>query len=81
MGYFLAGDLGGTKALLALYATTGQGYGLVREQRFACGNYDDFSGIIAEFLRGAEEHPQLAAFGVAGPIADGRVRIDRKSVV
>ncbi|MCX5876762.1 MAG: glucokinase [Deltaproteobacteria bacterium] len=75
MGYFLAGDLGGTKALLALYVTTGQGYALVREQRFACGGYDDFSGIIAEFLRGSEEHPQMAAFGVAGPVADGRVRM------
>ncbi|MCX5865435.1 MAG: glucokinase [Deltaproteobacteria bacterium] len=75
MGYFLAGDLGGTKALLALYATTGQGYAQVREQRFACGGYDDFSGIITEFLRGSEEQPQIAAFGVAGPIADGKVRM------
>ncbi len=75
MGYFLAGDLGGTKALLALYVTTGQGYALVREQRFVCGDFDDFSGIIAAFLHGTEEHPQLAAFGVAGPIADGRVRM------
>ncbi len=75
MGYFLAGDLGGTKALLALYVTTGQRYALVREQRFACGGYDDFSGIIAEFLRGSEEQPQMAAFGVAGPIADGKVRM------
>ena len=75
MGYFLAGDLGGTKALLALYVTTGQGYALVREQRFVCASYDDFSGIIAEFLRGPEEHPQIAAFGVAGPIAGGRVRM------
>ena len=73
MGYFLAGDLGGTKALLALYATTGQGYGLVREQRFACSDYGDLSGIIADFLRGAEEQPQMAVFGVAGPVADGKV--------
>jgi len=75
MGYFLAGDLGGTKALLALYATTGQGYAQVREQRFACDGYDDFSGIITEFLRGSEEQPKIAAFGVAGPIADGKVRM------
>ena len=75
MGYFLAGDLGGTKALLALYATTGHGYALVREQRFACGGYDDFSGIIADFLSDSSEHPQMAAFGVAGPVADGRVRM------
>ncbi|MFA7381920.1 MAG: glucokinase [Desulfurivibrionaceae bacterium] len=75
MGCFLAGDLGGTKALLALYVTTGQGYALVREQRFASGDYDDFSGIIADFLRGSELHPQTAAFGVAGPVAGGRARM------
>ena len=75
MGYFLAGDLGGTKALMALYATTGQGYALVREQRFASSDYDDFSGIIAEFLRGSGERPQMAAFGVAGPVVGGRARM------
>ena len=75
MGYFLAGDLGGTKALLALYVTTEQGYALVREQRFVSSDYEDFSGIIADFLRGSEPHPQTAAFGVAGPVADGRARM------
>lgn len=75
MGYFLAGDLGGTKTLLALYATTGQGYSLVREQRFASSGYGDFSGIIAEFLHGSAEHPQMAAFGVAGPVGGGKVRM------
>lgn len=75
MGYFLAGDLGGTKTLLALYGTTGQGYRLVREQRFVSSDYGDLSGIIAEFLHGSAEHPRMAAFGVAGPVAGGRVRM------
>lgn len=75
MSCFLAGDLGGTKALLALYSTTGQGYVLVREQRFASSDYADLSGIIADFLRGSEPLPKIAAFGVAGPVADGRVQM------
>lgn len=75
MNYFLAGDLGGTKTLLALYGTTGEGYGLVREQRFASSDYGDFSEIIADFLHGSAEQPQLAAFGVAGPVAAGKVRM------
>jgi glucokinase len=75
MGYFLAGDLGGTKTLLALYATTGQGYELIREQRFACSGYGDFSGIIADFLHGSEQRPRMAAFGVAGPVDGGKVRM------
>ncbi|MFA7346276.1 MAG: glucokinase [Desulfurivibrionaceae bacterium] len=75
MGYFLAGDLGGTKTLLALYATIGQGYELIREQRFANSGYDDFSGIISDFLRGSEQRPRMAAFGVAGPVGGGKVRM------
>ncbi|HIJ90179.1 MAG: glucokinase [Desulfobulbaceae bacterium] len=75
MDYFLAGDLGGTKTILALYAATEQGYTLIREQRFFSGDYDEFSGIIAEFLRGSDNHPQVAVFGVAGPVADGKVRM------
>lgn len=75
MGYFLAGDLGGTKTLLALYAATEQGYALVREQRFANSGYDDFAGVVADFLHGSPEHPEIAAFGVAGPITEGRVRM------
>lgn len=75
MGYFLAGDLGGSKTILALYATTGEGYCLVREQRFACSDYGDFSGLLADFLRGPEEVPHVAAFGVAGPVVGGRVRM------
>lgn len=75
MGYFLAGDLGGTKTLLALYAATEHGYTLVREQRFANSGYDDFAGVVADFLHGSPEHPEIAAFGVAGPVAEGRVRM------
>jgi glucokinase len=75
MGYFLAGDLGGTKTLLALYAVTEQGYAPVREQRFANSGYDDFAGVVADFLHGSPEHPEIAAFGVAGPITEGRVRM------
>lgn len=75
MGYFLAGDLGGTKTLLALYAATEHGYTLIREQRFVNNNYDDFTGVVADFLHGSPEHPEIAAFGVAGPVAEGRVRM------
>lgn len=75
MGYFLAGDLGGTKTLLAIYAATEHGYTLVREQRFANSGYDDFAGVVADFLHGSPEHPEIAAFGVAGPVAEGRVRM------
>lgn len=75
MGYFLAGDLGGTKTLLAMYAATEHGYTLIREQRFANNNYDDFTGVVADFLHDSPEHPEIAVFGVAGPVTEGRVRM------
>ncbi|MFQ6759352.1 glucokinase [Desulfovibrionaceae bacterium CB1MN] len=76
MAYFLAGDLGGTKTILAMYAATDDGYVLLREQRFANSAYGDFSEIVAAFLHGSEQHPQAAAFGVAGPVVSGqRVRM------
>ena len=75
MGYFLAGDVGGTKTFLALYAATALGYSLVREQRFVSADYDDFAGIVADFLRSSGEQPQSAVFGVAGPVVGGRARM------
>lgn len=75
MGYFLAGDVGGTKTFLALYAVTAEGYSLIREQRFASADYEDFAGILADFLRASEEKPHTAVFGVAGPVVGGKVRM------
>ena len=75
MGYFLAGDVGGTKTLLAMYVTTEHGYTLIRERRFANSGYDDFSGVVADFLHDSPEHPDIAAFGVSGPVTGGRVRM------
>lgn len=75
MAYFLTGDLGGTKALLALYRLTAQGCELVRERRFAVSAYPGFSPIVADFLSTGKEQPQLAVFGVAGPVLHGRAQL------
>ncbi|BBL71601.1 glucokinase [Methylogaea oryzae] len=69
----LAGDVGGTKTLLALYRCENGALGLLREARYASGDYSGLPEIAASFLGG--ERPHSACFGVAGPVADGRCRI------
>lgn len=75
MGYFLAGDLGGTKTILALYESDGDGVTLLREQRFASGAQGGFDEILAVFLRECPVRPYAAAFGVAGPVLGGQAKI------
>jgi len=67
---FLAGDIGGTKTVLALYEDEAMGQPL-REETFANHNFDSLTAIIKEFL-GEEETAvlQRASFGVAGPVRD-----------
>lgn len=72
----LAGDVGGTKTLLALYrGQAGLSSGslrLVREARFVSADFDGLAGMIVNFLAG--EPVAAACFGVAGPVAQGRCR-------
>jgi len=67
----LAGDVGGTKTLLALYSEEeGVAGGAIRETRFENGKYSSLEAIILEFLREAEVKPAVASLGVAGPVDD-----------
>lgn len=70
----LAGDIGGTKSNLALYAVEPLGRpSLLRTQSFPSSHYDGLDAIVREFLGGGTEHPVAAAFGVAGPVFDNAV--------
>jgi glucokinase len=64
---FLAGDIGGTKTVLALYeganVTTPK-----REQTFANHDFDSLAAIIDQFLKEETAVPHNACFGVAGPV-------------
>jgi glucokinase len=67
---FLAGDIGGTKTVLALYENDDV-VNPTREETFANHNFDSLTAIIEQFL-GEEKTavPQRACFGVAGPVRD-----------
>ncbi|TAN48135.1 MAG: glucokinase [Methylococcaceae bacterium] len=66
----LAGDVGGTKTLLALYAVRGHNLQLLREARYASADFDGLADMLVNFLAG--EPVAAAGFGVAGPVAGGR---------
>lgn len=68
----LAGDMGGTKTLLALYRCEAGRVELLREARYASGAFSGLGEIVAAFLGG--EAPLAACFGVAGPVVEGRCR-------
>lgn len=69
--YLLAGDLGGTKTLLALAELVDGRPRLVVEQRFDSRAYPDFASLLARFIDEAGQRIDAACLGLAGP-TDGR---------
>jgi glucokinase len=69
----LAGDIGGTKSLLGLFRRVGGRLRASREQKFASQEFPSLAAIIDRFLDG--ERIDGAAFGVAGPVVDGRSHV------
>ncbi|NWH05423.1 glucokinase [Desulfobacter latus] len=72
----LAGDIGGTKTVLGIYAERTQVPGNpVHETRFKNVEYQSFESIVKRFLDQTGAKPQAACFGVAGPVKDRHCRI------
>ena len=68
----LAGDIGGTKTVLALYTKNSQGIlTCEQEQTFVSADYPKFYDILAVFLQ-QNRVIDSACFGIAGPIVDQR---------
>jgi glucokinase len=68
----LAGDIGGTHARLALLHPDGRA---VRKTEFASRKFPSLEAVVTEFLASVSPKPRVtaAAFGVAGPVVNGRV--------
>lgn len=67
----LAGDIGGTKTLLAIYSGEGKKWTLEREQRYISRDYPNLEEIITAFLQEGKGDVSAACFGIAGPIKEG----------
>lgn len=69
----LAGDVGGTKTALAVYERGGDGeFRALAEGVYASAAHENFAEVIAQFRKTVPGHVDAAAFGVAGPVQDGR---------
>ncbi len=73
----LAGDIGGTKTLLAIAEVEGRRVQIVEEKRFASGDHADFVTLTRKFLDQIGEAPSHACFGVAGPVVAGRSELTK----
>jgi len=70
----LAGDIGGT-TLVWLFSNAEVGnLRLIAEHIFPSRDYKDLGEIVSKFLKETSARPEVACFGIAGPVHNGRVR-------
>ena len=69
----LAGDIGGTHARLAVVDVDERRVHIVREARYPSSEYPSLAPVVRTFLDAGSDAPERAAFGVAGPVSEGRV--------
>ena len=75
----LAGDIGATKTLFAIFSVSEGRVLKAREERFITKDCGSFEEAIRKFLD--DEVPDLISFGVAGPVMDGKVNITNVGTV
>ena len=71
----LAGDIGGTKSRLALFAEGGSPREPLAEELLPSGSFGGVEPLIREFLRRTARSPERACLAVAGPVIDGRAAV------
>jgi|SRR5579863_131468 len=69
----LAGDIGGTNARLAYFQPQNGHFRLISERVFASRDFRELGDIVSKFLEEAHTRPDIACFGIAGPVHHGRV--------
>jgi glucokinase len=75
MEMLLAGDIGGTKTILALFDPDNDTNAPLQERRFPSDRYTSLEAIINEYLTDVAVEIAAAAFGVAGPVTNGHAQI------
>jgi glucokinase len=71
----LAGDIGGTNSRLAYFQAQNGHLQLVSERIFPSREYSEFGEIVTKFLDDTATRPDVACFGIAGPVHNGRVEV------
>jgi glucokinase len=73
--FLLAGDIGGTKTILALFSHEKGPLQPLFEVSYPSNDYTGLDTIITDFFSQADVTAAKACFGVAGPVRDGRAVI------
>lgn len=69
----LAGDVGGTKTILALFDTEGDDIKCIKKEQFSSTHYQTFTQLLTSFLTDTDcIQIKAACIGVAGIVANGR---------
>jgi len=71
----LAGDIGGTKTMLAVFAPRLGVHTPIVSATFTSGRYSSLGAMVQEFLATHPVTVEQASFGVAGPVVGGQARI------
>jgi glucokinase len=69
----LAGDIGGTNARLAYFQPQNGHLCLVSERVYPSREHSELGEIVTQFLDDSHTRPEVACFGIAGPVRNGRV--------
>jgi len=69
--HILSGDIGGTKTTLALFESKGPATRLLVRKTFASKQHDSLEDVLRHFLTRDIPVPDVACFGLAGPVHDG----------
>lgn len=70
----IAGDVGGTKTDLAVYATQSGPHPALAQAQFHSSDYPSLQAMVSEFLARIALDVDVASFAVAGPVVDGHVK-------
>lgn len=71
----LAGDIGGSRTLLAAFETEANKLTRVVEKSYPSPEHEGLTGIVADFVKSEGIPVHSACFGVAGPVRKGRSKI------
>jgi len=75
MALVLAGDMGGTKTRLALFTMKNGKLKTVAYEMYRSSKFKNFETIVVNFIKALDVHPDVACFGVAGPVIEGTAKI------
>jgi len=71
----IAGDVGGTKALLVLFDIKEGRLIELQRMKYASAKFENLDTIVVDFLKDVTTQPRIGVFGIPGPVYPGTIRL------